>query len=114
MGPPSNPLPLGYDANARSEFHSGAPRYNVENWKALKHKVQDLIYSKAVSFTPNGPNVNNNPIPPHVGPSVSMLEESRDYKVLTDVDKVKTSLAVVKEKLLSNDVFPNCSANYVC
>lgn len=95
----------------RCELHSGAPEHNVDNCKALKHNVHDLIDSKAISFAPNGPNVNNNPMPPHTGPSVSMLEGFRDYSMVTDVDKVKTSLVVVKEKLLSNDVFPGCAAD---
>ncbi|KAI5423915.1 hypothetical protein KIW84_030220 [Lathyrus oleraceus] len=30
-------LPLGYDANARCSFHSGAPGHNIENCKAFKH-----------------------------------------------------------------------------
>lgn len=96
LGTPPNPLPPGYDANARCEFHSSAPGHNVENFKALKHKVQDLIDSKAISFAPNGPNINNNPMPPHVSPSVGMVEESREYSTMVDVDKVKTSLTVVK------------------
>lgn len=106
FGPPPNPLPLGYDANAKCEFHYGASRHNIENCKPSKHKVHDLIDSKAISFAPNGSNVNNNPMPPHVGPSVSMVEESCECSTVMDVDKVKTSLAVVKEKFLSNDVFP--------
>lgn len=73
LGPPPTPLPLGYDANARCEFHFGAPGHTIENFKALKHKIHDLIDSKAISFAPNGPNVNNDAMPPHVGPSVSML-----------------------------------------
>ncbi|XP_058725708.1 uncharacterized protein LOC131597002, partial [Vicia villosa] len=30
MGPPPSPLPPGYDANARCEFHSGAPGHTIE------------------------------------------------------------------------------------
>ncbi|XP_058783919.1 uncharacterized protein LOC131658668 [Vicia villosa] len=51
-------LPASWDANARCEFHSGSPGHNIENCKALKHKVRDLIDSKAIEFTPTqGPNV---------------------------------------------------------
>lgn len=96
LGPPPTPLPPGYDANTRCEFHSGAPKHNVENCKTLKHKVHDLIDSKTISFKHNGPNINNNPMPPHTSRPVSMLEKSRDYSVVTDFDKMKTSLIVVK------------------
>lgn len=54
---------MGYDDNARCEFHSGDPGHTIENCKALKHKVHDLIDSKAISFAPNSPNANNNPKP---------------------------------------------------
>ncbi|XP_050897154.1 uncharacterized protein LOC127103973 [Lathyrus oleraceus] len=62
LRPPPIPLPQGYDANARCEFHSGAPRHTVKNCRALKHKVQDLIGSKDISFAPAVPNVTNNPM----------------------------------------------------
>src|SRR3954464_1036769 len=67
MGPPPSPLPLGYDANARCEFHSGAPGHTIEKCRALKYKVQDLLDDKLISFTPIDPNVQNNPMPPHAG-----------------------------------------------
>jgi hypothetical protein len=60
------PYPPGYDANAHCEYHMGAPGHTVENYKALKHKVQDLIDSKAVTFTPVRPNVATNPMPVYV------------------------------------------------
>lgn len=41
-----------------------------------------------------------------------MMEESREYSTLIDVDKGKTSVIGVKEKLLSNDVFLGCLAGY--
>lgn len=39
LRPPPKPLPQGYDANSRCEFHSRAPEHTVENCRALKHKV---------------------------------------------------------------------------
>lgn len=56
LGPPLTPFPQGYNVNARSEFHSGAPRHTFETCRALKHKVQDLIDSKVISFAPLVPN----------------------------------------------------------
>lgn len=69
-------LPVGYNANARCEFHSGGIGHDVENYLALKYKVQDLIDTKAIEFTPNnGPNVIQNLMPPHAGPSVRAVED---------------------------------------
>jgi hypothetical protein len=73
LAPPVGRLPVGYDANARCSFHSGAPGHNIENCKAFKHVVQDLIDSKAVNFAP-APNVVNNPMPQHGGANVNMVE----------------------------------------
>lgn len=67
--PPPTPLPQGYDVNARYGFHSGAPRHTIENCKSLEHKVQDLIDSKAISFTLNDLNVWDDPTLPHASTS---------------------------------------------
>src|SRR4051812_39804959 len=47
-------LPPTFDANARCEFHSGAPGHDIENCRALKQQIQDLIDSKVILFTPEG------------------------------------------------------------
>lgn len=57
LGPPPTVLPPGYDANSRCEFHYGALGHSIENCKALKYKVQDLIDSKAITFVPNDQNL---------------------------------------------------------
>ena len=51
---------------------------------------------KAISLAPIDPNVNNNPMPPHDGPSVSMLEKYRECSLVTSIDEMKTSLTVAK------------------
>src|SRR3954469_13731134 len=56
-------LPPNFDANARCEFHSGAPGHDVENCRAMKHQVQDLIDSKVILFTPEGMIVQGNKVP---------------------------------------------------
>lgn len=48
------PYPPGYDLNARRDFHAGEPGHSVDNWKALKYKVQELVDSKAISFMLDG------------------------------------------------------------
>ncbi|KAI5430834.1 hypothetical protein KIW84_035096 [Lathyrus oleraceus] len=98
-------LPVGYDANARCNFHSGAPGHNIEICKAFKHVVQDLIDLKAINFAPT-PNVVNNPMPQHGGANVNMLEG--EAKSIKDVLKLKTPLLEIKNCLLKADVFPGC------
>lgn len=58
---PPVPLPPGYDMNVSYEYHSRTPGHSIENCNVFKHKVQDLINSKAISFVPTVPNVMNNP-----------------------------------------------------
>lgn len=63
--PSLTPFPLGYDVNARYEFHSEALGHKIKNYRVLKYKMQDLIDSKAITFTQNGLDILNNPMPPH-------------------------------------------------
>lgn len=88
VGPPQAVHPFGYDLNARYEFHYGEPGYSVENCKALKYKVQELIESKAITFTSNGPNVNNNPMSMHIKPTLSIVEEAKGKKLVSNMDKL--------------------------
>lgn len=99
---PPTVIPLGYDVNAHYEFHSREPNHTIENCKALKHKVRNLLDAKAITFTSNGPNINNNLMPPYSSPSISMLEEYGGKKMVSIVDSIKTPLATVKEQLLMN------------
>jgi hypothetical protein len=99
--------PPSYDENARCEFHSGAPGHNVENCKAFKHVVQDLVDSKAINFAPS-PNVNANPMPAHGQMGVNAISEDKGRIWVTDVNRLKTPLAEVKRQLLRNGVFPGC------
>ncbi|XP_050889273.1 uncharacterized protein LOC127094488 [Lathyrus oleraceus] len=108
LGPPPAVLPPGYDANARCEFHSGAPGHSIENFKALKYKVQDVIDSKAIKFAPKWPNVNNNPMPPHNNASVNMMEVDNGRRLMSCVDELKTPLIEIKNALMKNNVFLVC------
>ncbi|KAI5419745.1 hypothetical protein KIW84_043778 [Lathyrus oleraceus] len=101
--------PASYDENAKCEFHSGAPGHNIENCKAFKHTVQDLVDSKAINFAPS-PNVNANPMPAHGQRGVNVI--STENRVgLSDVDQLKTPLAEVKRQLLKNGVYPGCGSD---
>ncbi|XP_050919190.1 uncharacterized protein LOC127136700 [Lathyrus oleraceus] len=108
LGPPPAVLPPGYDANARCEFHSGAPGHLIENCKALKYKVQDLIDSKAITFAPKRPYVNNNPMPHHNNASVNMMEADNGRRLMSCVDELKTPLIEIKNALMKNNTFPIC------
>jgi hypothetical protein len=66
--------------NSRCEIHSRAPRHSIESFKSFKYKVQELIDSKAIAFTPNKLDILSNLMLPHEGTSampqpVSMDEE---------------------------------------
>lgn len=109
LPPTPDKLPANYNANSRCEFHSGGVGHDVENCMALKYKVQDLIDSKAIQFTlGSGPNVLQNPMPPHAGPSVNVIEIEQGLSLIKDVKLLKTPLLSVKEALVKNGVFPGC------
>jgi hypothetical protein len=76
MGPDQRPA--NFDENVKCEFHSGAPGHSVEDCKAFKHVVQDLVDSKAINFAPS-PNVNANPMPAHGQAMVSAITEDSDH-----------------------------------
>lgn len=108
--PPTIILP-GYYANTQREFHSGAPGHSIENYKALKYKVQDLIDSKAIMFVENGLNVNNNPMPTHNKLAINMVEIDEGRRLVSWVDELKTLLVKIKEQLLTSSLFPVCDAD---
>ncbi|XP_050897519.1 uncharacterized protein LOC127104375 [Lathyrus oleraceus] len=82
----------------------------MENCWALKYKVQELLDSKAIQFTPdNGPNVIQNPKPAHVGPTINVVGEGESMNLIMDVNVVSTPLPCVKSYLIQNGIFPGCS-----
>ena len=44
------PYPRRYDVNATCEYHGGVGGHSMENYKALKDKVQSLIYADPIKF----------------------------------------------------------------
>ena len=48
--PRRSSYPRGYDVNATCEYHGGVGGHSVENCKALKDKVQSLIYIDLIKF----------------------------------------------------------------
>ncbi|XP_050908104.1 uncharacterized protein LOC127121698 [Lathyrus oleraceus] len=112
MGPPPDRLPPWYNPNAHCPFHEGAPRHDLDGCYALKHRVRELIDSKILSFKDIGPNVKNNPLPPHGDPSVNAIEDAFAGVMVEKVEDVKTPLAAFHARLveagLINDSHENC------
>jgi hypothetical protein len=70
------PYPHWYNPNAKCEFHSGAIGHSIEDCRALKETVQELVNNKSLSFKENGTDVKNNPLSGCNGPNVNDVEES--------------------------------------
>ncbi|XP_058768767.1 uncharacterized protein LOC131642543 [Vicia villosa] len=102
-------LLANWDANARCEFHSGAPGHSIENCKALKHPVQNLLDSKAIEFTPTqGPNVVQNPMPPHGAHAANAIEFAEDTRLVKDVIELGSLLPLLKKELLRMGLYSSC------
>lgn len=116
MPTPPEKLLENYNANARCDFHSRGIGHDIENCLAFKHKVQDLLDAKAIQFSPdNGPNVIQNPMPPHAGPSVNAVEVEQGSNLVRDVRLLKTPLLSIKDYLIEKNVFPGCLHDcYMC
>lgn len=109
MPPPSESLPADYNPNSRCEFHYGGVGHNVENCWALKYKVQELLDSNAIQFTPNNrPNIIQNLMPAHVGHTVNFVEDGEILNLIMDVNLLSNPLRYVKSYLIKNGVFPRC------
>ncbi|KAI5396662.1 hypothetical protein KIW84_062756 [Lathyrus oleraceus] len=80
LAPPIDPnnLPRGYDVNARCAFHSNAPSHTTDNCKALQLK------------------------------RINAVDSGETLNLVFDVTKVKTSLSVVKDRLLKGQIFLGC------
>ncbi|XP_050895830.1 uncharacterized protein LOC127102504 [Lathyrus oleraceus] len=101
MGPPPDRLPPWYNPNAYCPFHEkGAPGHDLEGCYALKHRVRELIESKILSFKDMGPNVKNNPLPPHGDPAVNAIEDAFVGITVDKVDDVKTPLVAFHSRLV--------------
>src|SRR4051812_41436478 len=50
LDPPTGAIPPKYNANARCEYHANSPGHTLEKCWAFRHKVQDLIDNKQLTF----------------------------------------------------------------
>ncbi|XP_050908914.1 uncharacterized protein LOC127122656 [Lathyrus oleraceus] len=109
---PPNLPPRGYDANAMCDFHTGSPGHNTDKFLALKSKVQDLLDHKIISFSLEGPNLKENPMPRHYGPTINVVEGLDDTVLTQRMDQVRTPISKICEKLIGYKVFEELHANY--
>jgi hypothetical protein len=105
LAPMIPPYPPYYDASATCDYHDASLGHNIENCKAFKFKVQELIDRKLLSFKEESPNVKINPLPGHASSSVNVVEEIEEFEVVKEVAKVKTPMSVIREKLIGFDQF---------
>ncbi|PNX54459.1 gag-pol polyprotein, partial [Trifolium pratense] len=50
LPPIKQPYSPGFDINVRCDYHAGSPGHSVEDCRAFKYKVQELIDRKLLSF----------------------------------------------------------------
>ncbi|KAG5611158.1 hypothetical protein H5410_022439 [Solanum commersonii] len=75
----SNPPPRNLDYSQHCAYYSDAPRHNIERCWYLKKAIQDLIDTRRIIVeSPNGPNINQNPLPRHT--ETNMLEMMNDHE----------------------------------
>jgi hypothetical protein len=71
------PPPRDFDPNATCDFHFGAAGHSIENYKVLKHLVQDLLDHRILKFE-GVPNIKTNPLPNHLEGDISAILVEED------------------------------------
>ncbi|KAI5433276.1 hypothetical protein KIW84_020524 [Lathyrus oleraceus] len=101
-----------YDENVRCEFHAGAPGHHIEDCKAFKHVVQDLVDSKAINFAPTTDD-SANPATRHGPVKVKLMSTDRKGIEVTEKDQLKMPMSMVPKPLRKEGACPsvdNCCA----
>ncbi|XP_070023061.1 uncharacterized protein [Nicotiana sylvestris] len=92
-----HPNSHGFQANARCEYHSGAPGHSTDDCWTLKGAIERLISEKLTVIT-NGedpPNVTNNPLPEHNDVYfVGMIGRDQEYK---SADQTEMTVGAIQE-----------------
>ena len=78
LAPPIGEPPPRYDANAIYEYHANSLGHTIEKCWAIRHKFQDLLGSQDITF--DKLNIKTNPMPPHGGPAVNVIEVVTDFR----------------------------------
>ena len=100
------PFPKWYDPNATCTYHGNTAGHSLENWLALKYKVQHLIDAGWLTFQEDRRNVKPNPLATHGGGAVNAIESdwSGRSKPLKDV---ATPRRFIFEALQKGGVIPH-------
>ena len=111
MKPLQPPYPKFYDGNARCYYHGGVVGHSIENCRVFKFKVQSLIDSGWLTFQENKPNVENNPLSGHAGPSTNDVISEEGQGLIRSVEKLKSSLKDIFSLICQMGYFKliNCS-----
>ncbi|XP_019455107.1 PREDICTED: uncharacterized protein LOC109356229 [Lupinus angustifolius] len=91
---PANPGPW-YNENVTCAYHSGVPGHLVEDCKAFKFKVQDLINAKRIDFRETRPNSPGNPLPNHENQEVNAIEARDEVAVIDEVEDMKMPMGFI-------------------
>lgn len=111
LPPVPTPPPCNFDINARCDYHAGSPGHTTKKCIAFKYKVKDLLKHKIIYFTTENPNIKNNPIPGHAGPTINVVEVSEDNVLIRKINQVKTHMTRIHEKLIGYEKFEKLHAN---
>lgn len=98
--PNPDPPPYWFNPNAHCDFHEGSPGHDLEGCFALQAKVQELVRKNILTFKDVRPNVKDNPLSGHRGPTVNAVEEDLGIYFVHDVTKVQTPLATFPARLV--------------
>lgn len=93
------PFRNNHDPNASCAYHAGFMGNSIENYWALKCKIQDLINQNILTFFEEKSNVKTNPLPNHSGALVNAVIEEVNVEVVLKVEEAKTPMSVVLQKL---------------
>ena len=66
--------------------------------------MQDLLEAKELSFAPIGPNVQNNPMPPHHEAAANVIRFDDGHDLVTQVDEVQMLMAFLREHILQREI----------
>ncbi|XP_019416491.1 PREDICTED: uncharacterized protein LOC109327789 [Lupinus angustifolius] len=95
---PKNPGPW-YNENITCVYHSRAPGHLVEDCRAFKFKVRDLINAKRIDFRETRPNITGNPLPNHENQEVNAIEASEEVTIIGKVEDVKIPMRFILREM---------------
>ncbi|CAL0319676.1 unnamed protein product [Lupinus luteus] len=95
---PDNPGPW-FNPDATCAYHSGAPGHLLENCRAFKLKVQDLINSRRIDFRETRPNVTGNPLPNHGNQETNAIETGGETTIIREVRYVKMPMGFIFQEM---------------